>query len=248
MKKEVVLTKPYEYADAIIKEFNKISGQYSASELFNDWLEAQFCCLNSITGNPDNHYKEWLINAHENHTQEQANVYNEVFRLLSEGLNKTRQDILGIVYMNIGYSKGKRAVGQCFTPNHIADLMAKLVENESEFDSGEQKRIADFCCGSGTLAIGGAENELSKGKTLNDFTVYGADIDITCVKMALIQFEILGYDATVVRQNVLEQDTPSIFFTTKHMLKEYGPEYLNYHTNKTWKLVYDVNKEIEKSA
>ena len=100
MKKEVVLTKPYEYADTIIKEFNKISGQHNASELFNDWLDGQFCCLNSITGNPNNHYKEWLLKSHKNNTQEQTNVYNEVFRLLSEGLNKTRQDILGIVYIS----------------------------------------------------------------------------------------------------------------------------------------------------
>ena len=231
-----------DYAKEILKEFDKLEGSLNKRALFEDWLDGIFCNLNSLTGRDESgkEYEEFLERAHSTRTTKMVIGYNKITALLREGLRTTREDILGIVYMNItGCSKSSRSFGQCFTPNSVATLMGKIVGNEDKKDKPET--ISDQCCGSGALSIGALEDMFRNGKKKESITLYAYDIDMTCVKMALIQFSVLDYSAYVIRQNLLEQDKPSVFFTPLAAY-EAGKD-LNFHYNKTLQIIADVANE-----
>ena len=234
-----------DYAREILKEFDKLEGSLNKRALFEDWLNGIFCNLNSLTGRDESgkEYEEFLERAHSTRTTKMVMGYNKITALLNEGLRTTREDILGIVYMNItGCSKSSRSFGQCFTPNSVATLMGKIVGNEDKKDKPET--ISDQCCGSGALSIGALEDMFRNGKKKENITLYAYDIDMICVEMALMQFSILGYDAYVIRQNLLEQDEPSIYFTPLASYK--AGNNLEFHQQKTLQIIADVaNKHLK---
>ncbi|HVX27537.1 MAG TPA: N-6 DNA methylase [Parafilimonas sp.] len=87
---------------------------------------------------------------------------------LSEGFN----DPLGELYMQ-RISRGKQ--GQFFTPIHICDFMAAITFGDLQ--AGQS--VLDPACGSGRML-------LSAAKQNRKVQLYGADIDGTCAKMAVM--------------------------------------------------------------
>lgn len=226
MSKKCELVTAQDYAKEIIKKFDSIAGKYSAVELFNDWLEGQACCLNSFTGLDSARYKQYLIKAHEEHTHEMNCTYNEIFALLQEGLQKTREDILGLVFMSMNPSK---KLGQFFTPACVCKLIAELTTVEEtvkkEIEEKGYTSVADQCCGAGAILIADVEVLLSKGIDIDSIKVLAGDIDIRCAQMAAIQLSLLDYDAVILRQDALLLDEPYVYSTMRHMINEKGMDY-----------------------
>jgi ribosomal protein L11 methylase PrmA len=80
-------------------------------------------------------------------------------------------DVLGD-YFEQHLSFGRN--GQFFTPQHICDMMARMMTPE-----GFGKRVADPACGSGRMLMAMAK--------INRFALFfGADNDSNCAKMAVI--------------------------------------------------------------
>lgn len=85
------------------------------------------------------------------------------------------KDCLGDYFMEI-LSNERR--GQFFTPESICDFMAQIVQPKGE-------SISDCCCGSGRMF-------LSAAKINRHLKFYGADIDLQCCQMTLINMCLNG--------------------------------------------------------
>lgn len=99
-------------------------------------------------------------------------------------------DCFGDVFME-RISHGEH--DQFFTPQHIAELMAEVVQPEGE-------GICDMACGSGRLLLGGLKKAREKGY---EPWIYAADLDRRCCRMALLNLCINGARGEVRNANAM---------------------------------------------
>jgi len=102
-------------------------------------------------------------------------------------------DPLGEIYMR-AISNGHN--GQYFTPEPLCDLLSIVTTNEALADS---EKVIDCACGSGRMLLSAA-----KGNRYARF--YGADLDNTCCKMALVNMLLNSLTGEIAHMNSLSND------------------------------------------
>jgi hypothetical protein len=107
---------------------------------------------------------------------------------LSEGFC----DPLGELFMQ-AISNGHN--GQYFTPEPICDMLAMMT-----FDNANDgKVVSDCACGSGRMLLAAAKINRSS-------LLYGADLDLTCCKMALVNMLLNSLQGEIAHMNTLSND------------------------------------------
>lgn len=142
----------------------------------------------------------YAFSAREKETQykEVASIYtaNELkhfsealFHLIEEMDNHGQglKDCLGDYFMEVLASERR---GQFFTPQTICDFMAQILQPEGE-------TVSDPCCGSGRMF-------LSAAKVNRFLRFYGADIDLQCCQMTLINMCLNGLFGEVSHMDTLQ--------------------------------------------
>lgn len=119
-----------------------------------------------------------------------------MFSILIDGLNEESIDILGRVYMELGFGNNK--TGQYFTPDSVCDLMSKVTEKES--NDFKPRTLYDCCCGSGAMLI-----HKAKDKNPRQFEIHAQDISWDAVYMCYVQLSLLGCNAIVVQGDSLSE-------------------------------------------
>ena len=107
---------------------------------------------------------------------------------LSEGY----RDPLGELFMQ-AISNGHN--GQYFTPEHLCDMMAIMSVGSPTYG----QTVADCACGSGRML-------LSAAKINRHLKLYGADLDIACCKMALLNLLLNSLTGEVAHMNTLSNE------------------------------------------
>lgn len=191
------------------KELERAMNYNSRDVIFEDWLDL---ALNSLLALSDNMSRKNIIGKlKENKLDGKYNdEYLKIASKYGEGevgkrpidylctawallVNETKEkqkDILGDIYMEM-ITFGQH--GQFFTPEHITDFMAEIVDIKKE-------KIYDPCCGSGRFL-------LSAAKRNPDAMLIGADLDSRCVKMAVLNMWMFGLNATISRANSILMET-----------------------------------------
>lgn len=108
---------------------------------------------------------------------------------LSEGFS----DPLGELFM-IAISNGHN--GQFFTPEPICDMMATM-QISDKLQPGQT--VYDCACGSGRMSLAAA-------KINRHALLYGADSDITCCKMTLVNMLLNSLQGEIAHMNSLSND------------------------------------------
>ncbi len=103
--------------------------------------------------------------------------FANAFKFLIQETLESKKDVIGEIYQaQITYGEH----GQCFTPEHITDVMSKLVGKDTKKSIEKvQETMMDPCCGSGRFILSRAK------ENPNDYFI-GQDIDERCCKMAVI--------------------------------------------------------------
>lgn len=101
-------------------------------------------------------------------------------------------DILGTVYMDCASHWGRSGMGQFFTPQNIADMMAMMMLGEDTRQpngNGDLWRTIDPCIGSGVMMLSFSRAILRQqgADALNRWSVTGVDLDGTCSRMFAVQ-------------------------------------------------------------
>ena len=100
--------------------------------------------------------------------------FSNAFKFLVQETLESGKDVIGEIYQaQITYGEH----GQFFTPEHITEVMSKIVSHDSYTKRNET--ILDPCCGSGRFLLGSAKEN-------PDNYFIGQDIDERCCKMAVI--------------------------------------------------------------
>lgn len=119
-------------------------------------------------------------------------------------------DALGDLFMDC-VSFGRN--GQFFTPQEVCDMMAVMTYGDGLEDG---KSVNDPACGSGRML-------LAMAKRNRRLKFYGADNDLTCVKMAALNMLVNSMKGEVAWMNTLSME----HYRSYHInLIQYGSHYI----------------------
>ena len=127
-------------------------------------------------------------------------------------------DVLGVLYHELElHNKYK---GQFFTPQHICNMMGKIVFDEDDksiLDKGYISALEPGC-GSGAMILGFAQALTDSGYNHSQqLYVSAVDIDLKCVYMCFIQLSLYGIPAVVTHGNSLTLEKWSNWYTPAYV-------------------------------
>ena len=195
-----------DYRKEIINTINKISGKYSAYEVFTDWIRCMAMSIsNTVTlfhGPIWKEREEAYINTMNKYSPDERNLICEMTAWLAETLDDGPDDILGDIYMKSGM--GSKAAGQFFTPFHLSELCARVSINTDILQGDDLIELNEPSCGGGGMIIAVAKVLRDAGINYQKrLRVVAQDLDWKGVYMCYVQLSLLGIDAICVQGDTL---------------------------------------------
>lgn len=214
--------------DEILKQINKFSGRTSHTEFLSDVFR---CGAYAISNRFDkSKYKEReedykrIISKYNSKDQELiAEIFANIYLLLSNQINIGFADYLGQIYMSSSTSNNK--TGQFFTPYNVSKLCSELTITDNSvkkaIDNDEILTMHEPTCGSGGMILALADTLYNKYhfNTARNLFVECGDIDIRCVHMAYLQLSLVGIPAIIYHRNGLTLETWDKFETPAYIMQ-----------------------------
>ena len=151
---------------------------------------------NKLTGKYEEQYMQLVAKYPENKTKEKgkrpADYFGNAWGMLQKETRVAEADILGELFMTY-ISHGEH--GQFFTPQHLSDMMAMMLDVERG-EEGKGKTVCDPACGSGRFFI-------SAGKLNKDLHFYGVDLSPICAKMTVLNMWLFDLNADIYHGDTL---------------------------------------------
>jgi len=171
----------------LLKEFERYAyGQslYSAFTDLLDWTLLPFRMHNNVEA------QQQALETYRTH--QKATQLVTLLTLIGDG-SENFSDPLGELYQQ-AISSGHN--GQFWTPEHMCDMMAAITIGDTLEDN---QTVCDPTCGSGRMLLAAA-------KISRKALFYGADLDITCCKMTLVNMLLNSLEGEIAHMNTLSND------------------------------------------
>lgn len=180
----------------ILKEFqahyNKLSLNRSRTDVFRDFLDV---CLYYLSAGM---LLEDYQRIKKKYKNDEIGSFLQMLHIVADNSEGFR-DALGDVFMEY-VSHGHN--GQFFTPMPISDFMSLIIGADS---LQPEQTVCDPACGSGRMLLSTAKACSEKHDGKRPFC-YGSDIDITCVKMAVINMMLNSIPGEIAWMNALSME------------------------------------------
>lgn len=194
------------YINEFIKTLDSMGYKHTRYDLFYDFLVVSAGALSMPFYAED--VKEEYTKTFDKYTDEDKQIFQQLFDITVKALESEFQDFLGVVYMNLGISNSKS--GQFFTPYSVSKMAAGIIADGVEKDINRLGMITiqEPACGSGGIIIAAADVLKSKGINYQQcIYVHCTDVDYKCFLMTYIQLSLYGIPATVVHGNTISLET-----------------------------------------
>lgn len=185
------MSRPTHFRHEATKELHRVLSLvadrgHSMASVFDDFLTACVCTM--ALGTMEEEYLE-VARRYSSGEPGKRGVdrFAEAFVALVNGMTESGCDLLGDLFEG-AITHGEN--GQFFTPEHVAELMAKLT------DDGSGETVSDPACGSGRCLLAAARINPAR-------KLYGTDLDHRCVKMATLNLALNGLRGQVTWGNTL---------------------------------------------
>ena len=220
------MTREEEYIQDIIKIFESLRYKRDLWSLYSDFLEMMTI---SISNSAERFFLPKSFEKREERYLSLAKAYDkEELLKMSEAFNlfvrlqdynvkyKKPKDILGGLLMKLGL--GDKWAGQFFTPNHVANFMAKMVYRVEDFKGEIEKKgfvyASDPAVGGGVTMIGLFNALLDYGLNPQKYLfIECGDLDKRACFMTYIQLATLGIPAIVKNQDAITGKEFDVWFT-----------------------------------
>ena len=209
----------------IIKAIEKISGKYSAYEVFSDWIRCMAMSIsNSVTPFHGALWKEredLYMSTMNRYSQEEQEQLCEMTAWLVETLGDGPDDVLGTIYMESGM--GSKTAGQFFTPFHLSELTARIALPDMLKE--DKITLSEPSCGGGGMILAVAKELHERGINYQKkLRVVAQDLDWKGVYMCYVQLSLLGINAICVQGDTLADPYDPERTERSHIL--YTPAYM----------------------
>ena len=180
----------------ISKEFqahyDRLCYSRSRENVFCDFLDVSLYCLSAGMLSED------YLRVEKQYTKEEMPLFFEMLHIIADA-SEDFEDALGGVFMQF-ISNGHN--GQFFTDNHIGRMMAFAVRCD---ELTPEQSVCDPTCGSGTLLLAAAKTCVDKNQGRRP-RCFGSDIDIICVKMAVVNMLMNSIPGEIAWMNALTME------------------------------------------
>lgn len=210
----------------ILKIFESLRYKRDLWSLYSDFLEMTAIAISNsaeriaVPGRFEKREQRYLSLA-KNYDKEELLKMSEVFNLFVklQDYNLESQgakDILGGLLMDLGL--GDKWAGQFFTPDHVANLMAKMAYRVEDFKAEIDKKgfvyASDPAVGGGVTMIGLVNAMLDGGcNPQRELFIECGDLDKRACFMTYIQLATLGIPAVVKNQDAITGETFDVWLT-----------------------------------
>jgi len=175
-------------------ENNPLFGHMHSYDLYRNWLEAMWAFLDAV--NDQEGFRQCL----DRYKRAEGEEFGRLLGLYVDAVEADPfRDILGELFMRLDVNSVRS--GQFFTPEPIAEMMARMQFDEESFKRlVEEKGVVTVCdpaVGSGVMLLSFAKvvhQALGRWGT-GKLRLYGTDIDVRCVNMCRIQLRMNGLDS-----------------------------------------------------
>lgn len=191
-------------------------GKYSIGQVLEDFLYMSAIALKNSCYF-DKNEEDWYFSIIKKYEREELDIFPKLLAELVCIIAKDEKfiDILGEIYQAININS--KWSGQFFTPNHIAEVMAKMIIDKAS-SNDEVIRINDPACGSGVLLLNVANSIKDKNIDYTEkLLVCGQDIDIRCFCMTYIQLSLVGIPGIVILGDSLLNEHRKIYYTPQYV-------------------------------
>lgn len=204
--------------EEIVKTILSLSGSYSPSIIFDDWIKLMAITLANnphINENETWKYREQqYLDIIKKYNSSEIEKFALMYAKLIELFNKEISDYLGEIYMKCEMGNGR--IGQFFTPFHLSELTSKVVGLKSN-ENGIYD-IYEPTCGGGGMILAYAKYLQDEGINYQQkMRVVAQDLDWRGVYMTYVQCSILGIKAKVCQGDTLAEpivkEKHRIFYT-----------------------------------
>jgi type I restriction-modification system DNA methylase subunit len=177
-----------------LRVFEQLSYKHSYSDTFSNFLDFSLYMLSPVKTKEDQEVMQRLENTYreKKEAEQMAQLFLD-FTIAADNDGEGFSDVLGDLFMDL-VSHGRN--GQFFTPQPVCDMMAQM-NYSSEIKEG--MTVCDPACGSGRTL-------LSMGKLNRNLKFYGADNDITCCKMAVLNMMLNTMQGEIAWMNSLTME------------------------------------------
>lgn len=197
------------------KIFEKLSYSQDYSTTFSSFLDFSFWRLAPYCNESLKEDFQRLDKMYKKDAAEDFIKMFELWSIASDYDGVGFYDALGDLFMEC-VSFGRN--GQFFTPQEICDMMAKIIIEENELK--DNQAVCDPACGSGRTLLGIA-------KINRRLKFYASDIDLTCVKMCVLNMMINCMEGEIAWMDTLRME----HFRSYHIKNiNYGGHYLPFLT------------------
>jgi type I restriction-modification system DNA methylase subunit len=147
-------------------------------------------------------------------------------------LSKDFKDPLGELYMQAISNSHN---GQYFTPTPVCEMISAMTINA---DPEKIETILDPACGSGRMLLAAAKINRN-----NEF--YGAELDSTCCKMALINMLLNSLKGEIAHMNSLSNEFFTGYKVNTTLINGYHmPYYTEFNTRETSYIWFKPNQKV----
>lgn len=197
----------------IAKEIEKMSGQYTAYQIFSDWvamvaISIQNTCWVAYRGTELYDDDLWqdrekrYLNIASRYTKDQLMTFCKMNGWLTDTYEKAAGDVLGEIYMEAGC--GNKSTGQFFTPFHVAQLCSDITLQIKPNEDGDYI-INEPSCGGGGMVIASLNTMKKRKISWRKVKVIAQDLDWNGVYMTYVQLSLLGINAIVAQGDSLKE-------------------------------------------
>lgn len=176
-------------------------------------------------GERESRYLEIISSYPKQHQGLFPDMFTHLVMALEEKAQTTGpEDVLGVIFHDLElHNKYK---GQFFTPQPVADCMAKMTCGNKEQADIKEKGYLSMCepaCGSGVMVMAFCKAMAESGMNYStQLVVTAVDVDIKCVHMAFLQLSLYGIPAVVIHGNTLSCEEWSRWYTPIYILNDWA--------------------------
>lgn len=185
-----------DYVGNTIKAFEKYRYKYDIRDLFFDFVHYEVGLIEAQMGNKT--YYDAYKRLDNKYPDDVKALFQTTVTGLINALTEHPKDYLGEILSHFGTQK--KALGQCFTPSHISELMAGFEDHREAIKGCSDKpyTVHDPCCGSGSLLLGMLYTWKKQGiNYAKDTMLVAQDIDSNVAEICYLQLSLCGAAAIV---------------------------------------------------
>lgn len=204
--------------EEIVKIIISMSGSYSPSIIFDDWIKLMALTL---ANNPHifedetwEYREQQYLDTIKKYNESEIEKFTYMYAILIKLFESKICDYLGEIYMKCEMGNGR--LGQFFTPFHLSELTSKIVGLKTN-ESGIYE-VYEPTCGGGGMILAYAKYLQDEGINYQKkMRVVAQDLDWRGVYMTYVQCSILGIKAKVCQGDTLAEpivkERHRIFYT-----------------------------------